>query len=71
MRVKGLFSRNLRVGTFLLWGVFVINLAEFYFLQSWLPTVLHSLSYAPAFVVWATAVSTIGGMVAGLLRRPR
>jgi MFS transporter, AAHS family, 4-hydroxybenzoate transporter len=69
-RVKGLFSRNLRLGTFLLWGVFVINLAEFYFLQSWLPTVLHSLSYPSAFVVWATAVSTICGMVAGLLMGP-
>jgi len=68
--IKGLFSPQLRLGTFLLWGVFVINLAEFYFLQSWLPTVLHSLSYAPDLIVWATAVSTIGGMAAGLIMGP-
>ena len=68
--IRGLFSPHLRVGTFLLWGVFVINLAEFYFLQSWLPTVLHSLSYEPELIVWATAVSTIGGMAAGLLMGP-
>jgi MFS transporter, AAHS family, 4-hydroxybenzoate transporter len=69
-RVSGLFSPRLRVGTFLLWGVFVINLAEFYFLQSWLPTVLHSLSYSSELIVWATAVSTIGGMAAGLAMGP-
>jgi benzoate transport len=69
-RIKGLFSPYLRVGTFLLWAVFVINLAEFYFLQSWLPTVLNSLSYSPGLVVWATAVSTIGGMAAGLAMGP-
>jgi AAHS family 4-hydroxybenzoate transporter-like MFS transporter len=68
--IKGLFSSHLRVGTFLLWGVFVINLAEFYFLQSWLPTVLHSLSYPNDLIVWATAISTIGGMAAGLLMGP-
>jgi benzoate transport len=68
--IKGLFSPHLRIGTFLLWGVFIINLAEFYFLQSWLPTVLHSLSYSAELVVWATAVSTIGGMAAGLAMGP-
>jgi MFS transporter, AAHS family, 4-hydroxybenzoate transporter len=68
--ISGLFSTRLRVGTFLLWAVFVINLAEFYFLQSWLPTVLTSLSYSPALIVWATSVSTIGGMAAGLAMGP-
>lgn len=69
-RVTGLFTAHLRLGTLLLWGTFVINLAEFYFLQSWLPTMLHSLHYQPNIVVWATAVSTIGGMAAGLLIGP-
>jgi MFS family permease len=68
--VKGLFSADLRAGTFLIWSVFVLNLAEFYFLQSWLPTVLTSLSYPVHIIVWATAVSTIGGMVAGLAMGP-
>jgi AAHS family 4-hydroxybenzoate transporter-like MFS transporter len=69
-KLRGLFSPRLRIGTFLLWGVFVINLAEFYFLQSWLPTLLNSLSYPPAIIVWATAISTIGGMAAGLVLGP-
>jgi benzoate transport len=68
--VKGLFSADLRTGTFLIWAVFVLNLAEFYFLQSWLPTVLTSLSYPAHIIVWATAVSTIGGMVAGIAMGP-
>jgi len=67
---SGLFSARLRVGTFLLWVVFNINLAEFYFLQSWLPTFLHSLYYSARMVVWVTAVSTVGGMAAGLLLGP-
>ncbi|GAB2872785.1 aromatic acid/H+ symport family MFS transporter [Paraburkholderia jirisanensis] len=70
IEVKGLFSADLRAGTFLIWAVFVLNLAEFYFLQSWLPTVLTSLSYPPDIIVWATAVSTIGGMVAGIAMGP-
>jgi AAHS family 4-hydroxybenzoate transporter-like MFS transporter len=68
--VSGLFSARLRVGTFLLWVVYNINLAEFYFLQSWLPTFLHSLSYSPRMVVWVTAISTVGGMAAGLILGP-
>ncbi|WP_201319647.1 MFS transporter, partial [Burkholderia sp. E168m30] len=58
------------VGTFLLWAVFAINLAAFYFLQSWLPTVLASISFPPALVVWATITVIIGGMVASLLMGP-
>jgi MFS family permease len=65
-----LFSAQFRVGTFLLWAVFAINLAAFYFLQSWLPTVLASISFPPALVVWATITVIIGGMVASLLMGP-
>jgi len=68
--VKGLFSTDMRAGTFLIWAVFVLNTAEFFFLQSWLPTVLTSLSYSAQIIVWATAVSTIGGMVAGIAMGP-
>lgn len=69
-KISGLFAARLRLGTFLLWAVFIMNLAEFYFLQSWLPTVLLSLSYSPATVVWATAASTAGSMVSGLVMGP-
>ncbi len=61
--VKGLFAPRLRFGTFLLWIIFVINLAAFYFLQSWLPTVLTAIAFPPSLVIWATAIMIIGGMV--------
>jgi benzoate transport len=68
--VKGLFSPYLCLGTFLMWAIFVINLAAFYFLQSWLPTVLASISFPPALVVWATALMIVGGMAAGFIIAP-
>jgi MFS transporter, AAHS family, 4-hydroxybenzoate transporter len=68
--IKGLFSPRLRIGTFLMWAIFVINLGAFYFLQSWLPTVLASISFPPNLVVWATALMIIGGMVAGFVVAP-
>jgi AAHS family 4-hydroxybenzoate transporter-like MFS transporter len=68
--IKGLFSPQLRVGTFLLWIVFATNLATFYFLQSWLPTVLASISLPASLVVWATATVIIGGVFASLLIAP-
>jgi benzoate transport len=68
--VRGLFSAQFRLGTFLLWTVFAFNLATFYFLQSWLPTVLTSISFPSGLVVWATITVIIGGMVASLLMGP-
>jgi MFS transporter, AAHS family, 4-hydroxybenzoate transporter len=68
--VKGLFARHLRLGTFLLWIVFIINLAAFYFLQSWLPTVLSSIAFPPSLVIWSTAIMIIGGMVSILAMGP-
>jgi AAHS family 4-hydroxybenzoate transporter-like MFS transporter len=53
-------------GTLLLWVIFFLNLAEFYFIQSWLPTMLTGLHYAPSTVVWATAMPTIAGVVSAV-----
>ncbi|NWK42795.1 MFS transporter [Ralstonia pickettii] len=53
-------------GTVLLWIVFFLNLAEFYFMQSWLPIMLTGLQYAPSTVVWVTALPTIAGVLSAV-----
>ena len=54
--VLGLFIGRAAVGTLLLWLIFFINVAAFYFLQSWLPTMLTNLHYTQTQVVWITAL---------------
>lgn len=68
--VRGLFAPQVRLGTFLLWIVFAINLAAFYFLQSWLPTVLSAIALPPSLVIWATTIMMFGGMVSILAMGP-
>ncbi|MGI4901610.1 MAG: MFS transporter [Janthinobacterium lividum] len=64
--VKALFDGTTSIGTFLLWGIFFLNLAEFYFMQSWLPTMLTGLHYPVATVVWITAMPTVAGVLSAL-----
>ncbi|WP_321795481.1 MFS transporter [Caballeronia sp. J97] len=64
--VAALFRGRTSIGTLLLWGVFFLNLAEFYFLQSWLPTMLTGLGYPAATVVWVTALPTIAGVISAV-----
>jgi AAHS family 4-hydroxybenzoate transporter-like MFS transporter len=68
--IKGLFSRHLCLGTFLLWVVFACTLAAFYFLSNWLPTVLATVSFPTGLVVWATAMVVIGGVFSSLVLAP-
>ena len=68
--LRRLFSGGLAVGTLVLWGVFFVNLAEFYALQSWLPTILHDLNYPGSTVVMATALTTVGGIAAAFVVGP-
>ena len=74
VHVRGLFSAVVsagrRAGTALLWFVFIINLAEFYALQSWLPTVLTRFDYAIADVALVTSLTTTGGIVAAFVVGP-
>ncbi len=69
-RVSGIVHAGRRAGTFLLWFVFIINLAEFYALQSWLPTVLTNLNYSISTVALATSLTTTGGIVAAFIVGP-
>jgi MFS family permease len=50
--------------------VFGLNLAEFYALQSWLPTILTNLGDSLNTVALATSLTTIGGIVAALVIGP-
>jgi AAHS family 4-hydroxybenzoate transporter-like MFS transporter len=62
--VSGIFQSGRGAGTLLLWLVFMINLAEFYALQSWLPTILTSLNYSISTIALATSLTTSGGIAA-------
>jgi AAHS family 4-hydroxybenzoate transporter-like MFS transporter len=68
--VGSLFQSGRSFGTIILWLVFGLNLAEFYALQSWLPTILTSLHYPLSTVALATSLTTIGGIVAAFAIGP-
>lgn len=66
-----MFSRRWMLGIILLWLVIAINLAAFYALQSWLPSILTRLDYDLGTVVAATTLTTVGGIAAaGALIQP-
>lgn len=64
--VAALVRGRTSAGTLLLWLIFFLNLAEFYFMQSWLPTMLTGLQYSAATVVWVTALPTIAGVLSAV-----
>ncbi len=64
--VAALVRGRTSAGTMLLWLIFFLNLAEFYFMQSWLPTMLTGLQYPAATVVWVTALPTIAGVLSAV-----
>jgi MFS transporter, AAHS family, 4-hydroxybenzoate transporter len=64
--VAALVMGRASAGTLLLWLIFFLNLAEFYFMQSWLPTMLTGLQYSASTVVWATALPTIAGVLSAV-----
>ncbi|GGT03703.1 MFS transporter [Streptomyces chromofuscus] len=65
-----LFRRHRLLGTMLLWLAFMLNLAVFYAMQSWLPTVLAQLGHSASTAVAATALTTVGGIVAAMFIGP-
>ena len=68
--VTSIFKSGRGAGTLLLWLVFIINLAEFYALQSWLPTILTSLNYSISTIALATSLTTTGGIAAAFVVGP-
>ena len=68
--VGSLFQSDRTLGTLVLWLVFGLNLAEFYALQSWLPTILTNLGDSLNTVALATSLTEIGGIVAAFVIGP-
>jgi AAHS family 4-hydroxybenzoate transporter-like MFS transporter len=68
--VAGLFTAERAAGTLLLWFVYILNLAEFYALQSWMPSILSDLAFPLDTVVLATSLTTTGGIVAAFVVGP-
>jgi AAHS family 4-hydroxybenzoate transporter-like MFS transporter len=62
-----LFRRHWLPSTALLWVAFMLNLGVFYAVQSWLPSILGRLGHPPSVAVAATALTTIGGIIAAPL----
>ena len=60
-----LFAGRLAVMTPLLWILFVVNLMGYFFLVSWMPTLLASAS-DPAKASLATAILQVGGFIGGV-----
>jgi AAHS family 4-hydroxybenzoate transporter-like MFS transporter len=60
-----LFKGKLAVMTPLLWLLFVVNLMAYFFLVSWMPTLLASTSIQ-AQAAFATAILQVGGFVGAL-----
>lgn len=65
-RPSQLFADGMRLITPLLWVLFICNLMSFYFVNSWLPTVLPTANIPVAHAAWATALFQVGGTVGGL-----
>lgn len=68
--VGSVFKAGRMAGTLLLWIIFVLNLAEFYALQSWLPSILTSQNYTLPAVATATSLTTAGGIIAAFIVGP-
>lgn len=60
---KYLFSGELAIMTPLLWLVFALNLMVYFFLISWMPTLLSSANIPIAQAALATAVFQLGGVI--------
>jgi len=68
--VGSLFQSGRTLGTLVLWLVFGLNLAEFYALQSWLPTILTTQGFSANAVALVTSLTTVGGIVAAFAIGP-
>lgn len=68
--VGSVFQAGRATGTLLLWFVFILNLGEFYALQSWLPSILSNQNYTLTTIATATSLTTTGGIIAAFVVGP-
>ncbi|WP_233828717.1 MFS transporter [Paraburkholderia sp. ZP32-5] len=64
--VRMLFEGKLRWITPLIWMLFITNLMSNFFLNSWMPTLLHASGLSPAQAAIAASMYYFGGVVGGL-----
>jgi AAHS family 4-hydroxybenzoate transporter-like MFS transporter len=62
--VSRLFTEGRAGVTFLLWVIFFMSLLDLYFLNSWLPTVIHDAGVPVERAIAITAMFQVGGAVA-------
>jgi MFS transporter, AAHS family, 4-hydroxybenzoate transporter len=62
-----LLRRHWLLSTALLWVAFTLNLGVFYAIQSWLPTILGRLGHSAPTAIAATALTTVGGILAAMV----
>jgi AAHS family 4-hydroxybenzoate transporter-like MFS transporter len=65
--VAQLFTEGRARTTLLLWVVFFMSLLDLYFLNSWLPTVIHDAGVPLSQAIAITAMFQIGGAVAAIV----
>ncbi len=70
MAVAHLFRSGRGIGTLLLWIVFFMNLLDFFFLQSWLPTILTDSGLNTGTAVLIATLVSVGGIACGVLSGP-
>ena len=65
--VTQLFTERRARTTLLLWAMFFMSLLDLYFLNSWLPTVIHDAGVALEQAIVITAMFQVGGAAAAIV----
>jgi AAHS family 4-hydroxybenzoate transporter-like MFS transporter len=65
-----LLRRRRLASTLLLWVAFIANLATFYSIQSWMPSIVGSFGQEPSVIIAATVLTSVGGIVAATIIGP-
>ncbi|MET0714840.1 MAG: MFS transporter [Mycetocola sp.] len=65
-----LLRRQRLASTLLLWVAFIANLAAFYAIQSWMPSIMGALGREPSVIIAATVLTTVGGIAAATVIGP-
>lgn len=66
-RVAALLQPHIRSGTLVLWGAFTLNLALFYGLQSWMPSLLIDRGWTMSVIARAAGLFAIGATVSAIV----
>jgi AAHS family 4-hydroxybenzoate transporter-like MFS transporter len=65
--IAGVVAEGRGVGTILIWLVFTLNMVTYYFLVSWLPSILTGAGIAPHLAALSSAMTNLGAIIGGLL----